>query len=90
MAILSVLSVRDVVADTYGRPFFTPNVPSGVRSLQKEVNTQSDGNMLADNPDDFELYNLGTYDDQTGAFDLLPRPELVVRCSSLVAVPKSE
>ena len=85
MATFSVLSIRDVVGANYGRPFFAPSVGSGVRSVTHEVNTSADGNMLNTNPDDFEIYSLGSFDDQTCKFDLLDVPELIVRCSALVS-----
>lgn len=82
MTKLAVLSVRDVVADTFGRPFFSPNVPSATRSVRAEVNNPQSG-TLHTNPDDFELYDLGTFDDQTCLFELYDRPALVVRLSNL-------
>lgn len=77
MAKFAVLSVRDIVADTYGRPFFAPNVPSGARSLRSEVNNPQAG-MLHTNPADFQLFELGVFDDQTCQFELLPQPHQVL------------
>lgn len=84
MTIYAMCSVRDVVASTFGRPIFAPNTASAVRSIQNEVNRPQDGNMLNTHPDDFELYHLGNYDDQTGGVEMLPQPQLLVRCSNLV------
>lgn len=84
MPITVMCSVRDVVASTFGRPFFAVNTASATRSLTQEVNSQSDGNMLNSNPGDFELYELGSFDDQTAMFDLLSQPRLIVRCGDLV------
>lgn len=83
MTKLAVLSVRDVVADTFGRPFYAPNEASGVRSVRSEVNSPQ-GGTLKDHPDDFELYALGTFDDQTCVFELFDRPKLLLRLSHLV------
>lgn len=83
MTKFAVLSVRDVVADSFGRPFFAPNEASGVRSVRSEVNNPQSG-TLNTHPDDFELYALGDFDDQNCAFDLFDRPKLLVRLSHLV------
>lgn len=77
MSIVTVLSVRDIVADTYGRPFFAPNVPSAVRSVRAEVNS-AQGGTLNTNPDDFQLFDLGTFDDQTCRFQLYEQPVMVL------------
>lgn len=83
MTKFAVLSVRDVVADTFGRPFFAPNEASGVRSVRSEVNNPQSG-TLHTNPDDFELYSLGSFDDQLCQFELFDRPKLLLRLSHLV------
>lgn len=84
MSVISVFSVRDVVSDTYGRPFYSFNTSTALRSLKSEVNNKVVGSVLFESPDDFELYLLGEFDDETGRFDLLDRMQFVVRCSSLV------
>ena len=42
-----------------------------IRQFQDEVNRESDDNQLYRHPDDFQLFYLGTFDDNTGAMDLL-------------------
>nr|QJB20510.1 MAG: nonstructural protein [Microvirus sp.] len=88
MTTLVMCSVRDAVADTFGRPFFVQSVAVAHRSFADEVNRpvqhgQGDS-LLQDHPADFELYQLGTFDDQTGRVHMLDLPELVVRGSSVV------
>lgn len=87
MTIYVVCSVRDVVANTYGRPFFTSSKAVAHRSFADEINRPprpGEESLLQDHPADFELYTLGEYDDQTGHVSNLEPPELIVRGSSVV------
>lgn len=83
MAIMIMCSVRDVVASTFGRPFFGVNRGSAVRGFRMEVESP-EGGMLHTNPGDFELYMLGAFDDESAEFTLSAQPELLVRGGDLV------
>lgn len=63
--ILHVLAVRDRAADVFGQPIFTPAVGLGVRSFTDEINNPQ--SAFSKHPEDYDLYVLGTYDDNTGA-----------------------
>ena len=71
---LYVLSVRDVKADAFGRPFFTTSIGEAVRNFGDEVNRSAQDNLLYMHPDDFELFVLGVFDTDNGSFSLLPKP----------------
>lgn len=77
MTTFAVVSVYDSVAETYGRPFCAANNPSAIRSFTAEVNNRESG-MLYDRPGDFELVSLGTFNDQTGTFELAS-PTVIAR-----------
>lgn len=77
--ILFVLSVRDTAADCFGQPMFTPSLGGAVRSFGDEVNRKSENNALANHPEDFILYQLGTFDDSTGKFELMEEPRQLTR-----------
>jgi len=79
-----VYSLRDRKAAVFGRPVFTASFGSLVRELTDAVREGQD--MLGKHPGDFELYELGWFDDEKGTFDLLKLPDLVLQCGSLVAV----
>lgn len=79
---LTVLTVFDRAANVYGRPFFTTHANAGLRSFSDEVNNaQSD---LFKHPADYDLFELGEYDDADGSFALLKSPKFLVTASSLV------
>jgi hypothetical protein len=74
---LVLCSVKDRAADAYGRPMFVPSVGVAIRSFSDEVNRKDSENQLFNHPDDFDLYELGEFDDNTGLFALHEQPKLL-------------
>lgn len=74
-----VCSVRDIKADSFGRPFFTPALGVATRSFLDEINRDTPDNLLFSHPGDFALYHLGVFDDQDASFALLPQPALLLQ-----------
>ena len=72
-----VVSIKDRAADAFGRPFYVPSVGVAIRSFQDEVNRASEDNQMYQHPDDFDLYELGSFDDSTGTFELFQSPKLL-------------
>uniref|UniRef100_UPI0040480DAA phage ORF5 protein n=2 Tax=Bacteroidota TaxID=976 RepID=UPI0040480DAA len=70
-----VCSIRDRAAEAYGRPFFLPAVGVAIRSFQDEVNRRAEDNQVFQHPDDFDLFELGSFDDATGKFELHETPK---------------
>lgn len=64
-----ICAIRDRAADAFGRPMFSAALGQAIRSFVDEVNRSDPNNQLAAHPDDFDLYQLGTFDDSTGMFD---------------------
>lgn len=83
MAILTVVSVRDSAANLFSAPFFVPNANVARRSFQDEVNRNEKGNNYHAHADDFELYDLGFYQEETASFELHDQPKLIVRAKDL-------
>lgn len=77
MAKLAVVAVRDSALDAFLRPFFVPALGMATRSFADEVNRR-EGDM-AKHPDDYELYQLGWFDESSGVFQSLEKPNLLVR-----------
>jgi len=63
---LLVLAIRDRAADVFGQPIFVPSLGGAIRSFGDEVNRKDSQNNLANHPEDFDLYQIGVYDDNTG------------------------
>lgn len=72
-----MLAVRDRAADVFGQPFFQTSIGGAIRSFSDEINRKGDNNMLAQHPEDFDLYELGSYDDNAADFEILAKPRQV-------------
>lgn len=81
---LIICSLFDRAIQAYGRPFFVPHVNAAVRGFTDEVNNpQSD---LFKHPADYDLFQLGDFDDSDGSFALLKKPEFVIAAKSVLKV----
>lgn len=85
MSVLVICTVRDSAANLYNRPFYVPNVNLARRSLQDQLAGNQPGDeTIRRHPEDFELYELGFFEEETAKFELHPSPKLVVRAKDLV------
>lgn len=73
-------SVYDNKVKVYHTPFFQHHREEAKRMVQKMVNT-TDSN-IANYPQDFELYELGVFDDDSGKIEFTT-PQHVCKCNSL-------
>lgn len=62
-----VCAVRDRAIDGFMMPFCAPTGAMAIRSFADEVN-KPDGPMYS-HPDDYELYQLGFFDEESGEFE---------------------
>lgn len=76
-------SAFDSAARCFGQPMYVPAVGVALRSFRSECERVDPTNALYAHADDFELFELGTFDDNTGQFELLPQPRLVARAKDL-------
>ena len=74
---LNICSVKDRAADAFGRTMFVPSTGVAIRSFSDELNRSDADNQLYNHPDDFDLYEFGVFDDNTGLFDLYDQPKLL-------------
>jgi len=77
--LLQIIAVRDSAVEAFGQPKFTLSIGGANRGFSDEVNRVDENNPMNKHAEDYELYHLGTYDDQNASFDLLPAPRLVAR-----------
>lgn len=66
----------------FGRPMFVQHINLAMRSLTQEVNNPESELFKA--PADYDLYELGEYEDSDGSFALLKVPKMTVTAASLV------
>lgn len=71
-----VIAVRDIVADVYNTPMFVHNIGGAIRGFG-DACTQEGKENIQLHPEDFELYELGEYDDGTATFTLHAKPKQI-------------
>jgi hypothetical protein len=69
--ILIAMAVKDRAIGSFNRPFFVPSIPMAVRSFTDEVNRVAPDNQMAAHPEDFELWYLGNFNEDSGVFGVL-------------------
>lgn len=80
--ILHVVSIRDRAANVFLQPMFMVSRGVANRNFSDAVNDKSNDYPYHKHPDDYDLYELGTFDDNTGEFK--GSPELLARGKDLV------
>lgn len=80
-----ILVVKDRALDSYNQPFVQSTTAQGVRGFTDEINNRQQGNSgISAHPDDYDLYVIGHYNEQTAEIVPLKAPELVVRGKDVV------
>lgn len=77
MQILELYSIRDEKGENFHRPVFMSNEASALREFSLLINDETNRTLFTTNPQDFKLYHLGTFNDNTGTIIALPIPKLV-------------
>lgn len=67
-----LFSVYDSKAAVYGNPFTSVNVTVAIRDFQAAA--QSPNSSVAMFPEDYTLFQLGSFDDSTGVIEYLQNP----------------
>lgn len=78
-----VVSIKDAATGAFSRPAFVASRGQAVRSFQDELNRPDSD--LARHPSDYDLFQLGEFDETTGEFRN-NFPELLIRARDLVTV----
>lgn len=79
--LLNVFSVLDVKAAHYGQPFYMANRASAQRAIAMQLK-QDKQSVISQYPADFQLFFLGTFDDDSGMFNSVS-PQFVIGVSEL-------
>lgn len=90
-SILEIYTIYDKKAETYMRPMYTPHIVEIQRSLTKNLNDKS--STLAQFPEDYSLYKLGTYDIKSAKYNLTPQPAFIMNITEMMIdenTPKPE
>lgn len=63
---LIIVAVKDNKASVYSQPMYFPTTGMAIRSFQDALADNT--NAMAKHPDDYDLYQLGEWDDLSGVF----------------------
>jgi hypothetical protein len=75
-------SVRDRATGLFSRPFYVASAAQAIRSFIDEVNRADPENLFHKHPDDYSLYELVHWDDQTGACNDHADPVLLMTAAN--------
>jgi hypothetical protein len=82
---LNIYTIFDIKAKLYNKPFYMLNDQVAERTARDLLNDEkSDINK---HPEDFVLYKIGEYDDNTGIITTLQLPDMLFR---FVDMPREE
>lgn len=82
--ILKVFSVFDEKSAFFGQPFFLPHNGVALRSFSDLVSDPQ--TSVNRHPEDFKLYLIGTFDDNSGGLTSLAQPEFLANATDYVKV----
>lgn len=85
MTVYFVVAVRDSAMDAFMPPFNVPHIGLASRSFNDEINNRE--SPMYKHPEDYELYQLATWNDATGIYEQLSTPNLVARGKDVVVKP---
>lgn len=63
-----IFTVKDLAVGAFGRPMFMQSKGQALRSFSDEVNRPADDNQMFKHPEDFSLFYLGEWDEESGYF----------------------
>lgn len=83
MQSLRVYSIRDAKAEVYNQPWFAKTHGEAERNFAQLARDPK--SMVGQFPEDYDLYFIGSYNDQTGVIDALETPQHIAKAISLNA-----
>ena len=79
--IFNLYSVHDTLAGIYYMPFQTMAVQPAIRAFTDIVNDPNQS--IYRNPSDYNLMQIGTFDDSTGMLSPFDKPEFIVNALAI-------
>lgn len=76
---LQVFSIFDEKAQVYKAPMFIPHKGEALRTFSDITKNQE--TLIAKHPEDYKLYLLGTFDDNSGKMEPLAEPEFLINAT---------
>ena len=79
---LKMYALSDQAVECFNRPFCARSNGEAIRSLADELNRGD--NPMALHPEDYVLYFIGVFDDDTGVITATETPMVLQRCADLI------
>ena len=83
---LELFVIRDSQAEAFMRPFCAQSAGAAIRSFSDMVNSTG-GELISAHPEDFTLFSVGSFDEQTGKLDV-HEPRSLGNGSTFVLTPR--
>lgn len=74
-----IIAVRDSAVGRFAPPAAMPSASYAIRSFAQQVNTPDANSQLYNTPQDFELWQLATWNEETGLFENVNPPVCIAR-----------
>lgn len=85
---IHIFAIKDRGINAYMRPFFGQHPNQAIRMFQDECN-RPDGEVIK-HPDDYDLYHLGTFNEETGQIKMLEQgPHQLALGKNMVREPQN-
>lgn len=79
---LKAFTIRDTKGEVYNTPFFQKTHGEAERSFKSLLHDNQ--SMVAKYPEDYDLYYIGEYDDQSGQLLGLDTPQHIVKAVQIM------
>lgn len=83
--LLSVFAIFDTTVKAWMRPLYARNAQEMLRQFSEAV--EDPQSQLSRHPADFTLFQLGTFDDNEGTFEIFPAPVRLAMAQDFVKKP---
>lgn len=82
---MKIFSIRDSKAKAFLQPFFSPNIATALRAVASAVNEE--GHQFNRYSVDYDLYEIGSFDDSNGKLGALSAPQHVANLDDIHETP---
>lgn len=86
--IKQVMASYDKKAKCYAHPFYVGHLEVGLRAFEDAANLPD--HNVCKHPEDYALFHLGSFDDESGMFKLFPQPIHIAEAINLKAFYNKE
>jgi hypothetical protein len=76
---INAYSVKDAKSGTFGNPYYAQNDALAARSFEQASNDPN--TTINAYPEDFSLYRVGSFNDESGEFKPEPQPQFITNAT---------